>query len=257
MQKPTFVLLMTACISPPDYNKDLVRTDPVTRLNDYINAFKFWLNLEEPKIGAIVFAENSGYTLDALKQVAATCNRYNRTIEFLQFPATQTPPTVHYGFSELEMIDNAYHHSKLIKNADYIIKVTGRLYFPRLSRLLNIVQPNHLFISDSRDFDLFNKSQHYAVTTIFVVQTGFYGTVLYNVKQQMGAGKFGLIEDLYFHILKPLYLKNKTDIILRLPFNVEPVGVGAHWNVSYRSYKKQIPAFLRGLGRIFYRKLWI
>src|SRR5690606_8743890 len=109
-------------------------------------------------------------------------------------------------YSELEMIDRAFVNSQLIKNSDYVIKVTGRLFFPKLSKLLNQLPQNLTFLSDCRDFRLFNRSQHYIVTTLFITHKRFYLNTLYDAKSKMFLLQCGHMETLLFKILKPLHL---------------------------------------------------
>jgi hypothetical protein len=259
MNNPKFLLLMTACIKPSDYNlsnHSISRGDPIVRLNDYKIALRHWLSHQDERINSIVFVENSGYDLIELKEIVAGENTYNRKIEFLQCMASVIPTGIHYGYSELEMIDYAFEHSKLLTGADCFIKVTGRLYFPNVSKLLNKMK-NQLVMADSRDFKILNKSKHYILTTIVIAEVEFYKANLYDVKKSMVKGKTDLMESIYYSILKPLYLQDPRKYMLRFPFEVEPVGVGAHWNVDYQSKKKKLESFLRNVVRTVLPKLWI
>jgi hypothetical protein len=65
----------------------------------------------------------------------------------------------------------------------------------------------------------------------------------------MTSGVTSHFETLYYHLLKPLSQKDKR-ILLRFPFNVDPVGYGAHWNVNYNSFPKKIESVLRGITRV-------
>ncbi|GEO10449.1 hypothetical protein [Segetibacter aerophilus] len=245
--KGGFILLMTACIAP-DINS-VKRSDPTTRLNDYKTSLLYWLNYDEQRITGIVFIENSSYDLVELKHVVDKNNKYRRDVEFLSITPTEIPPGLHYGYSELEMIDHAFDHSALLIKAEYIVKVTGRLYFPRLARLIDeVLVKKYDVIADSRDFDFFKLKKHYVLTTLFIVQKDFYMEVLYNSKRKMSPHLHHM-ELVYFNILKPLAkIKNKT-VQIRFPFNVEPTGIGAHWGVDYKSKKKRFESYLRALFR--------
>ena len=254
-----FALLLTACIMPTDatiQSTKLQRNNPLVRLEDYKNALRYWLAYPDDRIKAIVFVENSGYSLSELRELAATHNELGREIEFLQFPASPVPPGLHYGYQELEMIDNALTHSELLRKIDYVIKATGRLYFPALSRLLDTVKPGQLFVSDSRDFDFLNRSHHYVLTTLFIAQKQFYLKYLYKTKDTMVKAT-SLMEMLFYHILKPLYKASPEAIVLRFPFNVNPVGISATLNKSYVSKKQKLAFILRGACRILIPSLWI
>lgn len=256
----SFALLLTACINPTTNvaGEPMVRrSDPLVRLSDYLASIKFWLNYDDPRITAIVFVENSGYDLSSLIEFTRASNPNKRPIEFLQLAASPIPNGLHYGYSELEMIDYAFKNSQLIQSCNFFIKTTGRLYFPKLSKLLNKISPRCNFASDARDYSFRKINKHYVITTLFVVQKDFYEKVLLNTRLQMASNGQSHIETLYFYILKPLYKKSSRTLMLRFPFNVDPVGVGAHWNTSYSSLKKKRESFVRSILRVVTPGLWI
>lgn len=254
-----YCLLITACIKPKQVTVNPIhRIDPEIRTQDYITALKFWLGYEQTYFEAIVFVENSGVDLTLLKNVVAAENKYSLKVEFLQLDSSPVPEGIHYGFSELEMIDFAVDHSKLIANSSHIIKVTGRLYFPQLSRLLKGIPENIEFASDSRDYQVGGRSQHYIVTTLFIVEKRFYLSYLYNAKRSMNTiFEYSLEETLFFQILKPLFIKKLNHIILRFPFTLTPVGFGAHWNIDYSSFKKRTSTLIRDIFRVILPSFWI
>ena len=256
--KKEYTLLLTACIDPSvsNYKKHPnFRRDALTRLNDYKTALEYWLSYDNLNLVGIVFVENSGYDLTELEEIVATKNTNNISVEFLRQLAGPTPSGVHYGYSELEMIDFAFDHSDLIKKSNYIIKATGRLYFPKLKNLLNKINSNFKVAIDSRDYKFFKQEKHYLVTTIFMVEKDFYMQVLYDAKSKMTPAN-GHMEKIYFTILKPLYLP-KGDVILRFPFSMNPVGIGAHFNVNYSSSKKIFESRVRDFFRVLLPDFWI
>ncbi|MBU3714502.1 MAG: hypothetical protein FGM46_06085 [Ferruginibacter sp.] len=242
---------MTACIRPYNtiaYNNPRFRSDIAQRLIDYETAFRFWLNYNASQILNIVFIDNSGYPLDSFKAISENENVYNRNIEFLQIVPKPIPPGIHYGYSELEMIDIAAEQSRLINQTKFFIKVTGRLYFPKLKSLLNSVKGSTLFLADSRDYSFAGKSKRYILTTLLVVNKDFFNRKLKRAFNEMTPGETSHFETLYYRILKPIENIDKR-IILRFPFNVNPVGYGAHWNVNYKSFTKRLEYFIRGIFR--------
>ena len=248
----TYTLLITACISPnaADFKfNEQFRIDPQVRMEDYIGCFKYWLHYHEPRIVNIVFVENSGYDINPLKIIAQDHNQYNRKIEFIQINAGAIPKGIHYGYAELEMIDEAVEKSALIHQSDYFIKVTGRLYFPELSKLIRSMRGCVHFLSDSRDYSIAGKKKRYIVTTLLIIKKDFYKRKLWMTRNQMMPGIISHFETLYYSILKPISLKDKR-ILLRFPFNVNPVGYGAHWNVNYNSVSKRVESTIRGITRV-------
>lgn len=255
-----YVLLMTACIRPSADNISrhaIWRNDPEVRLNDYRTALDYWLRYPDRRISAIVFIENSGYDLQELRDLARTGNPFGRETEFLQIRAARIPEGLHYGYSEAEMIDHAFTESHLIRQYDHIIKVTGRIFFPGLSRLLDRVRERHLIVTDCRDFRIFRIRRQMILTTLFIVRKDFYAERLLDAKARMVSTQTGLIEWMYYRILRPLYDARPRDLVLRFPINVEPVGFGAHWNIDYSSRKKKLISRGRGMLRFLFPALWI
>ncbi|HEY1007823.1 MAG TPA: hypothetical protein VGD92_11605 [Sphingobacteriaceae bacterium] len=255
-----YILLMTACIRPSETNihrHAIWRNDPEVRLNDYKTALEFWLRYPDQRISGIVFVENSGYDLGDLKDLVRRRNPFGRQTEFLQIAATAIPEGLHYGYSEAEMIDHAFTDSRLVAACSHVVKVTGRIFFPDLSRLLNRVRDHHLIVTDCRDFRLFHIRRQMILTTLFIVRKDFYLDSLYDAKQMMISTRTGLIEWMYYRILRPLHRARPRDMVLRFPFNVEPVGFGAHWNIDYGSRKKKLIATARGISRLLFPALWI
>ena len=254
-----YCLLLTACIKPEQVTiNPILRIDPEIRTQDYITALKFWLGYKQTYFDAIVFVENSGADLILLKNVVAAENKFNLEVEFLQLKSSPVPEGIHYGFSELEIIDFAVDHSKLIADSSHIIKVTGRLYFPQLFRLLKEIPENIEFASDSRDYHIGGRSEHYIVTTLFIVEKRFYSSYLYNAKSSMNTTfEYSLEETLFFQILKPLFISKLNHIILRFPFTLTPVGFGAHWNIDYNTFKKRTSTLIRDIFRVILPAFWI
>jgi len=254
-----YTLLLTACIDPSvsNYKKHpSFRMDALTRLNDYKIALDYWLNYTDSRLTGIVFIENSGFDISSLKELVAERNNKNIQVEFIEKLAGPVPYGVHYGYSELEMIDYAFKNSRLISSSTYIIKATGRLYFPKLKQLLNKYPGEFKIAIDSRDYKILKYEKHYLVTTIFIINKDFYNSALYDAKRLM-TPENGHMEKIYYSILKPLYVKNEKGVILRFPFSMDPVGIGAHFNVNYSSKKKLFESAVRNAFRIFIPKLWI
>lgn len=252
-----FTLLMTACIQPTASNfNPNHRTNALIRLNDYKISLRYWLKYTHANFWGIVFVENSGFDLGELRELVASENVNNIKVEFLQQIATPIPLNLHYGYSELEMIDFAFDNSLLINSTDYVIKATGRLYFPKLGLFLKRMPQEFKILIDSRDYELVNIRKHYLVTTLFIVEKEFYKDILKDSKSRMNDQTVH-IERLYYSILKPMYKDNVEGIILRFPFSLNPVGFGAHWNVNYNSPKKILASKFRDILRVLMPRFWV
>lgn len=257
MMNNRFLLLMTACIAPTQVNAGdnckLSRVNVDLRLSDYLLAFKYWLEYEDNRITGILFVENSGYDLTLFRN-AAKNNPHGRKIEFIQYATGTIPIGLHYGYAELDMIDKVFGDSSILKSFDYVVKVTGRLFFPKLRALLDIVRASDEIVIDSRDYSIFSE-QHYCVTTLFVVKYDFYMKYLFNAKRNLTLGQ-PYIEHLFFNILKPL-LTEEQGIVMRFPIDVPPRGFGAHSNRNYSSFRYRLKNYIRSISRYLFPNIWI
>ena len=248
-------LLLTACIEPTQFKDKVHRNDTLIRLEDYKTALKLWLHHKDASITSIIFAENSGYDLTEIETVFLKENIYNRRYQIIQVKASIVPKGLHYGYSELELIDNVLDKITLLNDNDFIIKTTGRVYFPKISSLLVKMVPSYNFIADSRNFNLGKWKQNYVLSNLFIFKILWYKKNLFDKKRLML--EFGVTH--FETLLHKLLLVNKVDkdVLLRFPINVNPVGHGAHWNVNYQSLNKRLSYVLRAIVRKILPNIWI
>jgi len=248
-------LLLTACIEPTQFKDKVHRNDTLIRLEDYKTALKLWLHHNDDSITSIIFAENSGYDLTEIETVFIKENIYNRKYQIIQAIASKVPEGLHYGYSELELIDNILDKITLLNDNDFIIKTTGRVYFPKISSLLVKTVPSYNFIADSRNFNFGKWKQNYVLSNLFIFNILWYKENLFDKKRLMMALEATHFETLLYKLL----LKSKIDknVLLRFPINVDPTGFGAHWNINYQSFNKRLSYLLRGVFRMILPNIWI
>jgi len=248
-------LLLTACIEPTQFKDKVHRNDTLIRLEDYKTALKLWLHHKDASITSIIFAENSGYDLTEIETVFLKENIYNRQYQIIQVIASKVPKGLHYGYSELELIDNVLDKITLLNDNDFIIKTTGRVYFPKISSLLVKTVLRYNFIADSRDFCFGKWKKNYVLSNLFIFNIHWYKENLFDKKRLMLELGVTHFETLLYKLL----LVNKVDkkVLLRFPINVNPVGHGAHWNVNYQSFSKRLSYLLRAVFRKILPNIWI
>lgn len=253
----SYCIVMTACIDPAGGGRIRVhRNNPDVRLLDYKQALEYWLRLPDPRIEKIVFVENSGYPLDALKVHCEAYNPKDKQVEFLSFCCNNYPEGVHYGYAELDMLDKAVASSRLIAKSDCLIKTTGRLTFPAISKLLDRLPPEYLFVVDCRDKTPFKNYLHpWTTTQLMVFSTRFYKQYIYQTaKLEFGGGVTHLEDAIYRRLVK---FKEMSGAIYRFPINVDPVGFAAHWEKNYRSPKQRLLNSIRAAIRKIYPRMWL
>lgn len=252
-----FTLILTSSIEPSQFSGKIKRNDVNQRLNDYIDSLKKWLLLDEKRITHIIFADNSSHSLEKLELLVEKYNVYNRKIEFIKTEETIVPNGIHYGYSELEIIDDCYIKSKLIKQNEYIIKCTGRIFIRNISKTLNDFNHQSDIMIDSRLFNLFGYNHEYCVTNFFIVKRDFYFTELFNIKDKMIENKVSHFELIYFKHLYQLYKLKTFQIQMRLKAEIQIEGYGAHWNKNYQGYVYKTQSLIRNIARKIIPRLWI
>ena len=248
-----FTILMTACIAPKP-ESPVKRKNPLLRLKDYETALRFWLDYPDPRIQAITLIDNSGYDLSSLKKQTLS-NPWERKVEFLQIPAVELPTSPEgkelYAYGEAEMMNRAFLESQVLQDSCYIIKTTGRLYFPNLSKLLSAIPPGSDFVIDCRKIPV-----SYAVTTLFLTKYDFYMNYLFPLKEQIKLSRRE-IEFIYYDCLFSLRNTGMKNLCLRFPVNVPPVGYGAHSNKNYNQGFWGFAENFRGFFRKYAPFFWI
>jgi hypothetical protein len=252
-----YLLVMTACIDPSGGRYPLQRASPAVRLEDYKAALRFWLNYPDDRIQNILFIENSNYPLDSLKAIVEKHNSRNCQVEFVSLDCNWYPQGGHYGYAELKMLDLGLQQSRLLPSTTHMIKVSGRLTFPALSRLLNRLPAGFDAAADTRAYQtLFRRHPHPNVTTqIILFRHRFYQENLQRAYEDIERGVDTHMEGIYYRKLAAL--KESSQILFRFPCNVPPVGFPAHRERSYTAPSQRAVDAVRAVARHVLPDWWI
>jgi len=246
---------MTACIDPSMGGITVHRADPAVRLADYESALRFWLRLDDARLRRVVFLENSGYSLDALRSLVAVENKLNKQVEFVSMRCNDVPPGVSYGYAELAMLELGLKQSTLAQHSRYLIKATGRLTFPTLPRLLDRLPNEYLFAVDCRNNARFVRSpQRFVTTQLMILSHEFFEREIVGAKDRLSP-QIPLIENLLFELV--LRYRHDPSAILRWPVNVDPVGQAAHWAKRYDAPKARLVNLMRAACRRILPEWWV
>jgi len=252
-----FLLTMTACVDPSKGDLTLSRADPIVRLTDYENSLRYWLKYADARIDKILFIENSGYSLDSLKNIADHENPNGKEVEFVGLDCNWYPPGGHYGYAELRMLDLGLEQSRLRRLTTHMIKTSGRLHFPTLSRLLDRLPPNFEVAADARVRTLLRTKHErpFITTQIILFSHKFYAQRLQKAYEELSQRGIVFIEHLLYD--KLIALQGKPEIILRFPCNVDPVGFPAHRTRSYDHPLQKSVYAVRSIVRRVFPSCWI
>ncbi len=123
------ILLMTATITPHNA-RNLARTDPVARLQDYDEALGFYLGLIDRPLHGIVFVENSDSDVTTLRQLVASRGLSGR-VEFLCNYGVHLYSEKGRAHGEFKLLDYAMTASIMVIEAgvNHVVwKITGPIY---------------------------------------------------------------------------------------------------------------------------------
>jgi hypothetical protein len=247
---PNNVLLLTSTITPaPPFNCSK-RSNPATRLNDYLESLMAWMQVKTPYLKEIVFCDNSGYDLNKLKKLIKN-NEKCIPVEFISYTEPPPPPGVHYGFSELRLVRYALSNSHFLKHAQYFIKATGRLKFRKINRLLRNIPEDYKAIVDCRGIHAHEIGLPLrARTQLMMFEKTFY---LENVDRILGTMPFRkdshIEEFIAYCLLKSNCDNEYSNIYYRFPVNCRPSGVSGN-GYNYDSFS----AFAKSAGTSFCRR---
>ena len=256
MSGTRYAVLLTACVAPnPGVREGLVRSDPATRLADYKRGLEFWLTLDDPRVGPVVFVENSGYPLEELREFAESVHLRRREVEFIGTEMPAPPEGLSYGYSEFELIAYAHAHSAALAGTSHFIKATGRYTFPYVSRLLRRLPVEFRIAADCRGARPagIRPVPTLLTTALLILEREFYLRDLACLHKSMVPAppwtRKQFIECVLYDYLYPR--RNEEGIILRWPCNCDPVGVAANGDLLDSPLKR-----IRYMIRAFLRWLW-
>lgn len=146
------ILLLTSTIAPRNGLRQGVQNDASQRLREYQDALSFYLGiLGSGTISRIVYADNSGYPLDALKQLAESRGLAGK-VDFLSFEATVGPD---HGrmYLELDLLRTAMSLPPLndVDEITRIWKVTGRYTIRNLRKIIGTAPAADIWLN-SRNY---------------------------------------------------------------------------------------------------------
>jgi hypothetical protein len=146
------ILLMTATITPHNA-RNLARTDPIARLQDYHQALDFYLGLIDRPLHGIVFVENSDSDVTTLRQLVASRGLTGR-VEFLCNYGVHLYSEKGRAHGEFKLLDYAMTASIMVIEAgvNHVVwKITGRYTVRNLASMIARAPRNFDAYVDMKD----------------------------------------------------------------------------------------------------------
>ncbi len=214
------VLLMTASILPQEKNYIKLKNDK-KRLEQYIDSLKFYI--KNTKVNKIVFCDNSNYSFNK-KGILMLAKNYGKNIEILQFAGDcQKIEQRGKGYGEGEIIKYAIENSKLLLEADYFIKVTGRIKILNIDKIKNDINIRKVY---------FNKSiiEYQAIdTVVFGIPKKIYMKYFLNAYKKVYDKKAIYIE----HVIGKTILQHNI-VIHNIPLYPDIEGIRGTTGTPYQ-----------------------
>ena len=114
----------------------LVLRDEEERLKQYEESIQCMLR--SGAFDKVVFCENSNYGTEKLSYLTETARENGVELELLSFQGNEEQACIHgKGYGEGEIMDYVFSHSKLIRTADYFVKITGRLKIDNIKSIVS------------------------------------------------------------------------------------------------------------------------
>lgn len=207
-----YAIILTCCAAIASHKTYIYQKNKKNRIATYVKSITQWI--EKTNL-PIVVIDNSAYNFPMLKPIQT---QHPTRFEIISFDEKQRKEYTKYynapckGWSEGVSIDYAYKNSHILKNANFIIKITGRYYIPDLE--------SYLKQFDSNQYSVFGQLQPRRCEMVGCHKNYFKD--IFSLEFINSKGRYDYhVENVYAHRLK----KHNKKIPPRL-FNITPTQQG-------------------------------
>jgi hypothetical protein len=130
-------IILTSTVNVNSNKAYVFQTNINDRIETYLKSILQWLNKTNFNI---ILVENSGYNFNELNKEKQIYKDRFEVITFIENEleeAQYLKNNASKGDSEIFSINYAFNQSKIIKNSNFIIKITARFYIDELENYLN------------------------------------------------------------------------------------------------------------------------
>lgn len=223
------VLLLTGTVNSSGVHF-MERNNTEERLKDYLGALKRWLQTDEIKI---VFVENSSFPKESLGNDIVL----NKNFEYLTYNGQDFSRSRGKGFGEINSFEFAFKNSKLIKEADYVVKCNGRYFFKGYSKFENL---------DSDVIGDFSDNLTYMDSRVFGFKKSFFKDYFLKYKDLIDDSKGVYFEHVLAMATHELLSNNGKWNPIPFPLIIE--GYSGSGNYKYNTFftivKKHVKFYL-------------
>jgi len=180
--------------------------DPVERAYQYQDALGYFIR--ESPLERIIVCDNSGYTYPA--SLTSLARTHGKQLEILSFTGHQTLVARNgKGYGEGEIMAHIMEHSRLIREVDGFLKVTGRLKVVNISGVLRKIDAgvNYFMpVSLLRPRWLVPVAARPCVEVrVYYATTAFFREVLMNAYREVRDDRVFFLEHAYYRAIAAHY----------------------------------------------------
>lgn len=247
-------LLMTATlIAPPSA---VARSNAKDRLNDYLTAFRCYLEMPATAIDRILFVDNSAGDIAPIAELARR-QPHDKIVEILSFQGNDHPPERGKAYGEFRLMDYGLAHSGLFGTDDIVWKTTGRLKFLNLPQIIQrCVGMEFDILCDLHNVPLIGSGRWSGYENmdlrVFAFRRHAYDAVLRGLWIDHPDGLDANF--LYHHMLEK---HGNLRIFRRFPMQVRLQGISGRHQRDYSSFSQRTKDVIRAGLRRFLPSLWI
>ncbi|WP_026653825.1 hypothetical protein [Butyrivibrio proteoclasticus] len=229
------IIIVTGTIAPSSGIKQLELRNTNERLLQYKSALVSLL-ISKPN-ASIVFCDNSGFDTESFMDIQSIAKDNRIKFELLSFKGNDEAVIKHgKGYGEGEIIKYVLTNSRLAKDDNYMIKLTGRLQFVNISDLVKRVQTDRIYfnVPNRRNRKIYD-------TRIYAMPIDVFKTYFIEAYKRVDDNKGYYIEHSYTDVI----LENQ---IMTRNFPVYPRIVGNSGSGGFRYEYKEWKAKIKDLA---------
>lgn len=210
MKNSRIVILLTACVNPKEMAFTKLQ-DVQERIFQYKNALRFYLENTDFNI---VIVENTLYDLG----FDIDSNR----VEYLTFDGNNYDKSLGKGFGEALIIDYALNNSFFLNDADYIIKITGRLQVENIIKIIKYLKLNDFNLGNTV-FSNITWDMKFCYSYFFIANKIFLNTFL-ELKNDINDSKSIYFEHVLMNSIINWKKSNNNFLVLKFPILINGIS---------------------------------
>ena len=216
-------LIITGCMNPNLKVPNLVLQNASERKKQYIDSLKFYIM--HTRFKKIIYGDSSNCPEE--QDVINCAKEYGKQIEWLNFYGDSKAVEKNgKGYGEGEIIEYIFEHSNLLKEVDYIIKITGRLIVKNINFLSAFAQNDVTYFQPS----IFEDGKLYINTRLYMMPKAMYEEYFKNAYKRVRDREKIYLEHTFGEVVQEKLVKYKC-------FLVYPnyLGISGSTGISYNS----------------------